>query len=50
MEYLTFTLRDEIAQRAASSQAFGLEELAYVLHSAIDTYQQLLGTHAHTQL
>jgi hypothetical protein len=44
MEYLNFSLRDEIAQRRASFQGFALDEVAYVLHSAIDTFQQLQST------
>jgi hypothetical protein len=41
LEYLTFSLRDEIGQRRDAFQGFTLEEVAYVIHSAIDTYLHL---------
>ena len=38
IEYLNFTLRDIIEQKRSIAQCFSLDELMYVLVSALDTY------------
>ena len=38
VEYLNYSLKDEIEQKKSNFQCFSIEEIVYILNSAIETY------------